>query len=225
MVFSACSKNGETRIPELSVITSEEQTNIISEEAIVSERQKTESLPVSTETESVSTETEAAITTADMTEGLISEASRLMGALDYIDRIGGGNIHKDDNDMIESDGRQYARVIAQFENVSDLHEYITENLTDRFIQSRYSQITGTDQPYYIDNNGALYGYVTAKGCGYFWILENDQPVISVTDVSDDSFTAITKFDNFGGESEMKLQIVFRDGLWKIDSISYDGMTF
>ena len=84
---------------------------------------------------------------------------------------------------------------------------------------------GGQQPYYIDIDGALYGYMTAKGCGYTWIKNNDKLDISITEKSDNSFTAITKFDNYGGEDEMKLNIVFTDGLWKIKSISYDGMTY
>lgn len=221
MLFSACSDSGDTQIPETYVITNEEMTDIISEDSSVSETQSAES-----ETEAVQNDTSSETEeTIDMTEELTAEASRLMGALDYIDCIGGGNIPKDENDTIEANDRQYARVVAQFENTADLEEYITENLTDELIQSRYSGITGGDQPYYIDIDGALYGYVTAKGCGFTWITEDGEPVISVTDVSDNSFTAVTKFDNFGGECEMKLDIVFTDGLWKIASISYDGITF
>ena len=198
MVFTACANNAEVQTPEVQ--TTEAQTTgkpVVEEEVkdIISE------------------------------EFLVSEASRLIGALDYIDCIGGGNIPKDENDTIEQGDRQYARVRAQFENTGDLEEYLTENLTDGFIQNRYSHILGGDQPYYIDIDGALYGYVIAKSCGYPWILEEGKPVISITDVKDDSFTAVTKFDNFGGECEMQLSIVFTDGFWKIASISYDGMTF
>lgn len=213
-MFSACSYGGDTQLTEITIITNTELTDIISE------------ISSASETEAVKTETSAETeVTVDMTEELVSEAERLMGALDYIDCIGGGNIPKDENDTVDVDGRQYARVYAQFENTADLEEYITENLTDGLIQSRYSNILGGEQPYYIDIDGALYGYVTAKGCGYPWITEDGKPVVSITDVTDGSFSAITSFDNFGGECEMKLDIVFTDGFWKIASISYDGITF
>lgn len=217
MLMSACAGNGDTQIPEISVITKEEMTDIITES---SADLQTEAAETKNSIEENTSETET-----DMTEELTSEASRLMGALDYIDCIGGGNIPKDENDIIEVDGRQYAKVYAQFENTSDLEEYLTQNLSDSLIQSRYSHILGGEQPYYIDIDGALYGYVTAKGCGYQWITENGEPVISVTNVSDSSFTAVTKFDNFGGECEMQIDIVFADDFWKIASISYDGITF
>ena len=221
MIVSACSDSGNTQLPEITVITKEEMTDIITEISSAAETQA-----AAAETEAVQNDiyadTEAA---ADMTEELAAETSRLMGALDHIDRIGGGNIPMDENDVIDVDGRQYARVSAQFENTADLEEYMKENLTDGLIQSRYSNITGGEQPCYIDVDGALYGYVTAKGCGYPWITEDGMPVISISDVTDSSFIAVTRFDNYGGECEMKLDIVFDNGLWKIASISYDGMTF
>ncbi|MGN1102377.1 MAG: hypothetical protein ACI4RG_09305 [Huintestinicola sp.] len=221
MLLPACSNAGSTSAKETTVITKEETTPAITEMTEATETEATVSETTTVQSEAPS-ETEVTI---DMTEELYDEASRLMGALDYIDCIGGGNIPKDENDVTEIDGRQYAKVIAQFENTADLEEFITSNLSDSLIQSRYSHILGGEEPYYIDVDGALYGYVTAKGCGYPWILENDKPVISISDVSDSSFTAVTKFDNFGGESEMKLDIVFIDGFWKINSISYEGMTF
>ena len=217
MLMSACADNGDTQLPEISVITKEEMTDIITESSAALQ---TEAVETKNSIEENTSETET-----DMTEELTAEASRLMGALDYIDCIGGGNIPKDENDIIEVDGRQYAKVYAQFENTSDLEEYLTANLSDSLIQSRYSHILGGEQPYYIDIDGALYGYVTAKGCGYQWITENGEPVISVTNVSDSSFTAVTKFDNFGSECEMQIDIVFADDFWKIASISYDGITF
>lgn len=217
MLMSACADNRDTQLPEESVITKEEMTDIMTESSATLQTEDAETQNSIGEN--------ASETETDMTEELTAEASRLMGALDYIDCIGGGNIPKDENDIVEVDGIQYAKVYAQFENTSDLEEFLTANLSDSIIQSRYSYILGGEQPYYIDIDGALYGYVTAKGCGYPWIIENGEPVISVTNVSDSSFTAVTKFDNYGGECEMQIDIVFEDGFWKIASISYDGMTF
>lgn len=54
---------------------------------------------------------------------------------------------------------------------------------------------------------------------------NDEPVISIKDATDSSFTAVAKFDDFGSESEMELNIISDNGLWKISSIYYDGMNF
>lgn len=152
-------------------------------------------------------------------------AKQLMGALDYIDQIGGGSIPKDETTTVEIDGREFQLVRAQFGNTLDLDSFLHENLTEKLIESRYSGILGGDEPYYIDVDGQLYGYVTAKGCGYPWIRENEEPVVEIKDSDDDHYTAVGKFDNYGAESEMELYIVFEDGLWKIDSISYEGMTF
>ncbi|MGN0339291.1 MAG: hypothetical protein ACI4D0_02225 [Lachnospira sp.] len=236
-LLTACSANGEGT--GTSATIKEKPTSITTETSAVSQTTASETNTNSTvakteaQTEVKENKTDAAQKTTsavtkeavDNTKNLTDEVSRLMGALDYIDCIGGGNIPKDETNTVKKGDRDYAKVKAQFQNTADLKEYIEENLSDKLIKSRYSHILGGDQPYYIDVNGALYGYVTAKGCGYTWIKENGNPVISVKDVKDSSFTAITKFDNYGGESEMKLSIVKTDGAWKIDSISYDGQTF
>lgn len=236
VIFSACSYDGDAQIHE----TTNAETNIVSEISSVTETDTVENETFTdtkmtdivsesasvAETDTVKNETSVETEgTIDMTEDFVSQASRLMGALDYIDRIGGGSIPKDENDTVEVDGRQYAKVNAQFTNTADLKQFMEENLSETLIQNRYSHILGGKQPYYIDIDGELYGYVTAKGCGYPWITEDGKPVISITDVSDDSFTAVAKFDNYGNACEMNLDIFFTDGFWKIASVSYDGMTF
>ena len=215
----ACTDKANTNSTGSTSTTDTTSTTAITSTAAITSATEQKSTSVSDIVPTAST------TKADKTQDLIAETSRLMGALDYIDCIGGGNIPKDENDVKEVGGRKYAKVKAQFSNTSDLKEFLQENLSDSLIKNRYSGIVGGQQPYYIDIDGALYGYMTAKGCGYTWIKNNDKLDISITEKSDNSFTAITKFDNYGGEDEMKLNIVFTDGLWKIKSISYDGMTF
>lgn len=156
---------------------------------------------------------------------LVSAARQLLGALNYIDRIGGGNIPRDDENAIDVDGRQFAKVSAQFTDTADLDEYMRSYLTDSFIESRYSGILGGDEPYYIDIDGELYGYVTAKGCGFQWIMEDGEPVVELKDSADDNYTITTKFDDYGAETEMEVRIVKDNGYRKIDSISYGGNTY
>lgn len=156
---------------------------------------------------------------------LVSAARQLLGALNYIDQIGGGNIPRDDENAIDVDGRQFAKVSAQFTDTADLDEYMRSYLTDSFIESRYSGILGGDEPYYIDIDGELYGYVTAKGCGFQWIMEDGEPVVELKDPADDNYTITTKFDDYGAETEMEVRIVKDNGYRKIDSISYGGNTY
>lgn len=202
----------------------------------VSEAETTENIGTMEQTgvsESVPDETEAA---TDETEALtddeiigddelVSAARQLLGALNYIDQIGGGNIPRDDENAIDVDGRQFAKVSAQFTDTADLDEYMRSYLTDSFIESRYSGILGGDEPYYIDIDGELYGYVTAKGCGFQWIMEDGEPVVELKDPADDNYTITTKFDDYGAESEMEVRIVKDNGYRKIDSISYGGNTY
>lgn len=196
----------------------------------VSEAETTENSGTAEQTgisESVPDETEKASDEPETTtddeivtdDELVSAARQLLGALNYIDRIGGGNIPRDDENAIDVDGRQFAKVSAQFTDTADLDEYMRSYLTDSFIKSRYSGILGGDEPYYIDIDGELYGYVTAKGCGFQWIMEDGEPVVEITDSSEDSFTAVAKYDDFGAESEMTINVKMDNGSWKIDSIS------
>lgn len=195
----------------------------------VSEAETTENTGTAEQTdvsESVPDETEAP--TDDEITGddeLVSTARQLLGALNYIDQIGGGNIPRDDENAIDVDGRQFAKVSAQFTDTADLDEYMRSYLTDSFIESRYSGILGGDEPYYIDIDGELYGYVTAKGCGFQWIMEDGEPVVELKDSADDNYTITTKFDDYGAENEMEVKIVRDNGYWKIDSISYGGNTY
>lgn len=189
----------------------------------------------SEQTEAEATETEAEETTDvsfDDGDSEISEeenriytAKELLGALNYIDQIGGGNIPRDDENATDIGGRQFAKVIAQFTDTADLEEYMHSYLTDNFIKSRYSGILGGDEPYYIDIDGELYGYVTAKGSGFSWIEEDYYPVVELKDSADDNYTITTKFDDYGAETEMEVKIVKDNGYWKIDSISYGGNTY
>lgn len=231
----SCSETKENKLPEITVISESESTDklidMITETSEVQSSEMVTSEEISEETttevieEVTETEADTSVTYDSDNSEYIDIVSRLAGALDYIDCIGGGNIPKDDSDKIDVNGREFARVSAQFESTDDLREFMEESLTQRLIDSRYSHILGTDEPYYVDENGGLYGYVTAKGCGYAWILVDDKPVIEITDISEDSFTASIKFDNYGGECDMVMNIVSDSGVWKIDRISYDGLEF
>lgn len=220
--LSACSAVNDTPQPTETTVITTAGSAITSEEYAPSKTNETNSPETSSAENDTAEETEAA---DDMSADYTAEASRLMGALDYIDKIGGGNIPKDEENIVDVNGRQFAKVAAQFSNTADLDSFMKENLSDSLIENRYSHILGGDEPYYVDIDGELYGYVTAKGCGYAWLLENDEPVISIKDATDSSFTAVTKFDDFGSESEMELNIISDNGLWKISSIYYDGMNF
>lgn len=219
LILTSC-----TTVNDKPAETSGETTTLAVSEAETTQNSGTaEQTDVS---ESVPDETEAPTDDEIVTDDeLVSTARQLLGALNYIDQIGGGNIPRDDENAIDVDGRQFAKVSAQFTDTADLDEYMRSYLTDSFIESRYSGILGGDEPYYIDIDGELYGYVTAKGCGFQWIMEDGEPVVELKDTADDNYTITTKFDDYGAETEMEVRIVKDNGYWKIDSISYGGNTY
>lgn len=226
LILTSCSA-----VNEKPAETSGETTTIAVSEAETTENSGTaeqtdvsESVP--DETEKASDEPETTTDDEIVTDDeLVSAARQLLGALNYIDQIGGGNIPRDDENAIDVDGRQFAKVSAQFTDTADLDEYMRSYLTDSFIESRYSGILGGDEPYYIDIDSELYGYVTAKGCGFQWIMEDGEPVVELKDSADDNYTITTKFDDYGAETEMEVRIVKDNGYRKIDSISYGGNTY
>ena len=222
LILTACSsvKN------EPAETTGEAETSSVTEaETTASESEQTEAETSKTEAE------ETTDVSSDVNDSEISEEDRiytakeLLGALNYIDRIGGGNITKDEEKTVDVDGRQFAKVLSEFASTSDLDGYMHTNLTDNLINSRYSGILGGDEPYYTDIDGELYGYVTAKGCGFNWIEEDNYPVVELKDSADDNYTITTKFDDYGAETEMEVKIVMDNGYWKIDSIYYGGNTY
>ena len=161
LILTSCSsvKN------EPAETTGEAETSSVTEaETTASESEQTEAETSKTEAE------ETTDVSSDVSDSEISEEDRiytakeLLGALNYIDRIGGGNITKDEEKTVDVDGRQFAKVLSEFASTSDLDGYMHTNLTDNLINSRYSGILGGDEPYYTDIDGELYGYVTAKGC-------------------------------------------------------------
>ena len=219
LILTSCSA-----VNEKPAETSGETTTSAASEAETTENSET--VEQTGILESVPDETEAP--TDDEIIGddeLVSTARQLLGALNYIDQIGGGNIPRDDENAIDVDGRQFAKFSAQFTDTADLDEYMQSYLTDSLINSRYSGILGGDEPYYIDIDGELYGYVTAKGCGFQWIMEDGEPVVELKDSADDNYTITTKFDDYGAETEMEVNIVKDNGCWKINSLSYGGISF
>lgn len=219
LILTSCSA-----VNDKSAETSGETTTLA-----VSEAETTENIGTTEQTgvsENTPDETEAATDDEIIEDDELNSAARqLLDALNYIDRIGGGNIPRDDENTIDVDGRQFAKVSAQFTDTADLDEYMRSYLTDGFIESRYSGILGGDEPYYVDIDGELYGYVTAKGCGFVWITEDGEPVVELKDSADDNYTITTKFDDYGAETEMEVRIVKDNGYRKIDSISYGGNTY
>ena len=145
------------------------------------------------------------------------QASTLMGALDYIDKIGGGNISLDTSaSFTDSNGNEFAPVVkTQFSTTSDLRSFMESSLTKKFINYRYSGILDTDDPSYIDYKGKLYGKVTAKGCGFEWTSKTPE----IKNITDTSFDIIAEYDNYGTTDYMTLNVVLENGLWKINSIS------
>lgn len=177
-----------------------------------------ETIPTPTESSAAETTAQATAADAGNTAEYAETAKCLLGALDYIDRIGSGNLPKDENDIVQSAkyGAVYEKVAkTQFSSTADLKEYLESNLTQKMIDARYSAILGTDQPLYIDANGGLYGRQYATSGGFAWL---DPEQVEIANITENSFAASIQYDNFGATAVLTVQIVMDGGQWKIDSI-------
>lgn len=182
--------------------------------------QESSSVPSSREDSSESTRAEPELqagSTAEETDYL-EVTSKLMEALDTIDRIGGSNISMDpDTAFTDENGDEYRKVLdPRFSNTEDLRRYLEENLTDNLIKKRYAGILDIDVPRYQEINGELYGKDSPVGCGFPW-TETDPEISGVTETG---FMAVAEYDNYGAVASMTLTIVKDDGSWKIDSLDF-----
>lgn len=147
-------------------------------------------------------------------------ANELFGALDQIDRLGGTAVPYDETvTYTEGDTVFYLLPKMPYTSVADLKEYMESHLTENMIASRYSDIIGTDNPIYIDHDGALYVRSMARGCGFAFYQEDNAPKIS--DESENGFTARMDFDNYGGKSTLAITVVKDGDFWKIDSMNVE----
>ena len=144
-------------------------------------------------------------------------ATVLLGALDYIDEIGGGFIPKDETQTITINGVEYAKVVkTQFSSVADIQSFMEGCLTNSFINRRYAGILGGNEPWCIDNNGELYVKLSARGAGFHFTNE-----YNITVNSENEACIFASYDNYGTESIMRIDVVRDNGTWKINNISME----
>lgn len=155
---------------------------------------------------------------ADSSQEYMDTAYELIGALDYIDKIGASNMPFDESAVYtDENGNTFAKVTrTQFSDTSDLREYMESYLTDSFLNDRYSGILGTDDPIYIDIDGMLYGKTDAKGGGFPW---TDTP-LKIENVTGSSFNILAEYDNYGASETMSIEVVMDDGRWKINWVTF-----
>lgn len=149
---------------------------------------------------------------------MINEASVILNNLNTIDLIAGGNgVITDSTDAKYEGSATYEKVTdSRFTKLEDVKKYVTDNICGTLLD-RYSHLYDGDEAYFKEIDGVLYFKQVAMGAGF--IYTND---FVVNDVTDTSFNAIARFDNFGGLSELTVKVVKDNGLWKASSFTVDG---
>ncbi len=141
-----------------------------------------------------------------------------LSALHEIDLLGACAVTCSQETLTKND-IVYSQVVdflgsVSFQSTTELEDYLSRYLTDSLIQSRYSNLTGGEAPLYTDDNNALYCRENARSGGFAWLED-----LEIQDAQEHSFTAMAAYDDFGASVWMKVQFVWQDGVWKIDSFS------
>lgn len=140
-------------------------------------------------------------------------AAQMLENLDSIEKINQCSVKCDRNISETVDSTAYYRFLDRnFSSVKDVDSYLSMNLTDKLITSRYSEITGGPSPVLRDINGAVYARQNKDpGNGFEWETdESGNIVLYVSETSQDGFTI--------NSSGYTIEFVSENCLWKIDSV-------
>ncbi|WP_297959026.1 hypothetical protein [uncultured Ruminococcus sp.] len=163
---------------------------------------------------------EAAPTEADNTaEGGPTEAQAagIVNAIKSLERLGGCGLSYDAETVYTSEsGINYYKVTESgFTGTADIKAIQDSYISQNMINERYSYLIGGESPFYIDVEGALYMQNYARG---FYIFQETAPKIEKT--SENGWSILADFDNFGGIDTADIRVVNENGTWKADSISF-----
>lgn len=155
----------------------------------------------------------------------IEKAKELRDALFIIDQLKGRRIGFDMNDTFTAEnGDIWAKVDDErFQCTDDIRDLMESSMTANLINqmySGYSRLIGTDNPYYADIDGVLYGNLTvnaeedAKATNYSWVDDE----VSILDENDTEYYACTACYTTGQQWK-GLKIVLEDDIWKLNAIT------
>lgn len=154
----------------------------------------------------------------ESSQDYMETANELIFALNEIDLMGGSNIGFDESKTFtDENGYTYAQTeYFHFTSTAQLRQYLEENLTESFLNDRYSGILGTDTPRYIDHDGMVYVRTDIRSGGF---SRTDTP-IKIENITDSSFTILAEYDNFGAAETMGIDVVKDHGSWKINNVAF-----
>lgn len=162
----------------------------------------------------VSSASSSASSAASERAGDTAKAKQLLEALNQIDKMGAGSLATDSAKTIQKGQAVYKKVTdSKYPDTKSIKEYLTDNMTEKMISSRYSALLGTDTPRFIDSSGELYQLDSAKSGGFAFL--DEAPKIS--DITDTGFAVSARYDDFGAPVTMTIKAVLEEGKWKIDS--------
>ncbi len=135
--------------------------------------------------------------------------------------VGFGRVEFDSEDYIVLQGSDYhyCKVTDQeYTSIADIESLIKSCYTENAIEQKklITKLHG-EYSWFIEQNGSL--YVKDHPCS--WPVNLTDTPAQIKIISDDEFTAIKEYDNFGVTERIVFDIVNTDDGWKIDSYSGD----
>ncbi len=172
------------------------------------------------ETSEAKVDSESSATKEESSQSIDYESilKPLLTALNDIDCIAATSVDFDESDKYTDEiGYEFYRVVdSRFSSVADLDAYLNKYLTEKMRKKQFSYIIDDERSLYIEHDGKLYVCSGGRGCGFEWL---DNPA-KISAVSENGFTAVKEYDEFGNKAEIELQIVNTGEGWKIDNFVY-----
>lgn len=229
--LAACGKTGSSPESGSSITESmaasenseekhEKGSSSESSEEISETKGETSAADTKKEIPEAKSDSESSVTEEESSQSIDYESilEPLLTALNDIDCIAATSVDFDETDKYTDEiGYEFYRAIdSRFSSVADLDAYLNKYLTENMRKKQFSYIIDDERSLYIDHDGKLYVCSGGRGCGFEWL---DSPA-KISDVSENGFTAVKEYDEFGNKSKIELQIVNTGEGWKIDSFVY-----
>lgn len=170
--------------------------------------------PATAPAETTTKATESGSSSAELT---VAQAKEIMAALQKVDGWGASVIDMDMETTAAANDTMYCKVTdPAYKSTADVRRFMTEHMTDAFIEENYSNLLGGDKPYFIDADGAL--YVQNSPHGYKYIFTDTAPTLEKT--MEDGYTIYCFISDMGQEQAVLLFVNDVGGTWKLSGVSF-----
>lgn len=145
-------------------------------------------------------------------------AQILLTNLNIIDCMGGCAIESDyDNDFVEYNGRSFRKVLDKnYSSKQDIDNFVASYMTGTS-KDYFSFLTNGEKSVFEEIDGELYVANEGRGCGFLWIENDGTYDFTIEDSSNNGFTIMADYEDYGAISCAEVNVVNDNGFWKIEN--------